>query len=222
MPQLPPALKNLLIIMALVGLAQVALPNIGFNPNQLYLFYPDSYQFQWWQIFTHVFCHGNIGHFIFNGIALFSFGLVVELRLGSQRFLQLFFFAALGAVFFHFAAMGYTIFNQIGTFFPNHAYGYEAVPYGPMVGASGAVYGVMVAFAVLYPNETLMFLFIPYPIKAKYLVPVMVGLDLVLGLGSFSGDNVAHFAHIGGALVGLLMIFIWKKKDRIRMRKFES
>jgi membrane associated rhomboid family serine protease len=88
MPQLPPALKNLLIIMALVGLAQVALPNIGFNPNQLYLFYPDSYQFQWWQIFTHVFCHGNIGHFIFNGIALFSFGLVVELRLGSQRFLQ--------------------------------------------------------------------------------------------------------------------------------------
>lgn len=100
MPQLPPALKNLLIIMALVGLAQVALPNIGFNPNQLYLFYPDSYQFQWWQIFTHVFCHGNIGHFIFNGIALFSFGLVVELRLGSQRFLQLFFFAALGAVFF--------------------------------------------------------------------------------------------------------------------------
>ena len=92
--------------MALVGLAQVALPNIGFNPNQLYLFYPDSYQFQWWQIFTHVFCHGNIGHFIFNGIALFSFGLVVELRLGAQRFLQLFFFAALGAVFFHFAAMG--------------------------------------------------------------------------------------------------------------------
>jgi membrane associated rhomboid family serine protease len=91
-----------------------------------------------------------------------------------------------------------------------------------MVGASGAVYGVMVAFAVLYPNETLMFLFIPYPIKAKYLVPIMVGLDVVLGLGSFSGDNVAHFAHIGGALVGLLMIFIWKKKDRIRMRKFES
>ena len=91
-----------------------------------------------------------------------------------------------------------------------------------MVGASGAVYGVMVAFAVLYPNETLMFLFIPYPIKAKYLVPIMVGLDAVLGLGSFSGDNVAHFAHIGGALVGLLMIFIWKKKDRGRMHKFES
>jgi membrane associated rhomboid family serine protease len=91
-----------------------------------------------------------------------------------------------------------------------------------MVGASGAVYGVMVAFAVLYPNETLMFLFIPYPIKAKYLVPIMVGLDVVLGLGSFSGDNVAHFAHIGGALVGLLIIFIWKKKDRGRMYKFES
>lgn len=214
MSQLPPALKNLLIIMALTGLAQIALPNIGFNPNQLYLFYPDSYQFQPWQLLTHVFCHGNLGHFIFNGIALFSFGLVVELRLGSQRFLQLFLYSALGAVVFHFMYMGYTIYSEVHTLFPNHLYGYEAVPYGPMVGASGAVYGVMVAFAVLYPNETLLFLFIPYPIKAKYLVPIMVGLDIVLGLGSFSGDNVAHFAHIGGAAVGLLTLFIWRRKDR--------
>ena len=117
--------------------------------------------------------------------------------------------------------MGYTIHDKVGTFFPNHAYGYEAVPYGPMVGASGAVYGVMVAFAVLYPNETLLFLFIPYPIKAKYLVPIMVGLDIVLGLGSFSGDNVAHFAHIGGAAMGLGLIFFWKKQDRWRMDKFD-
>ena len=83
-----------------------------------------------------------------------------------------------------------------------------------MLGASGAVYGVMVAFAVLYPNETLLFLFIPYPIKAKYLVPIMVGLDIVLGLGSFNGDNVAHFAHIGGAATGLGLIFLWEKLDR--------
>jgi len=220
MPQLPPALKNLLIVMVLMGLAQVALPNIGFNPFQLYLYFPDSYSFRLWQLVTHVFCHGDIGHFIFNGIALFSFGLIVELRLGSTRFLQLFFISALGAVLFHFAAMAYSLYGEFHTLIPNHLAGYEAIRYPPMLGASGAVYGVMVAFAVLYPNETLLFLFIPYPIKAKYLVPVMVGLDIVLGLGSFSGDNVAHFAHIGGAATGLLMIFVWKRLDRQHYNRF--
>lgn len=220
MPQLPPALKNLLIVMALMGLAQVALPNIGFNPFQLYLYFPDSYSFRLWQLVTHVFCHGDIGHFIFNGIALFSFGLIVELRLGSTRFLQLFFISALGAVLFHFASMAYSLYGEFHTLIPNHLAGFEALQYPPMLGASGAVYGVMVAFAVLYPNETLLFLFIPYPIKAKYLVPIMVGLDIVLGLGSFSGDNVAHFAHIGGAATGLLMIFVWKRLDRQRYNRF--
>lgn len=200
--------------MALMGLAQLALPNTGFESFQLYLFYPDSYQFRIWQLVTHIFCHGGLGHFVFNGLALFSFGVIVEMRLGTQRFLMLFFIAALGAVLVHFAEMGYNIYSQVGTFFPNHVAGFEAVPYGPMLGASGAVYGVMVAFAVLYPNETMVFLFIPYPIKAKYLVPIMVGLDIVLGLGSFSGDNVAHFAHIGGALAGLATILVWKHLDR--------
>ncbi|MFM8996062.1 MAG: rhomboid family intramembrane serine protease, partial [Bacteroidota bacterium] len=110
MPQLPPALKNLLIVMALMGLAQVALPNIGFNPFQLYMYFPESYSFLLWQLVTHVFCHGDIAHFIFNGIALFSFGLIVELRLGSTRFLQLFLISALGAVLFHFAAMAYSLY----------------------------------------------------------------------------------------------------------------
>ena len=111
-------------------------------------------------------------------------------------------------------------YTQVHTIIPNHLAGFEAVNYPPMLGASGAVYGVMVAFAVLYPNETLLFLFIPYPIKAKYLVPIMVGLDIVLGLGSFSGDNVAHFAHIGGAATGLALIFLWKRLDRNRYSRF--
>jgi rhomboid-like protein len=181
----------------------------------LYLFYPDSEYFRIWQLVTHIFCHGGIGHLLFNGLALFSFGAIVEYRLGTSRFLQLFFVAALGAVLVHFSQMGYTLFSHTGTLFPNHAAGFEAVPYGPMIGASGAVYGVMVAFAYLYPNESLVFLFIPYPIKAKYLVPIMVGLDVLLGLGSFSGDNVAHFAHIGGALTGFLLIFAWRKMGKV-------
>jgi membrane associated rhomboid family serine protease len=213
--QLPPGLKNLLIIMVLVSFAQVALPKTGFDVETLYLFYPDSENFRIWQMVTHIFCHGGISHLLFNGLALFSFGAIVEYRLGVSKFLQLFFIAALGAVLVHFSEMAYTIFSHTGTLFPNHAAGVEAVNYGPMIGASGAVYGVMVAFAYLYPNESLVFLFIPYPIKAKYLVPIMVGLDVLLGLGSFSGDNVAHFAHIGGALTGFLLIFAWRKMGKI-------
>lgn len=212
MNNIPNGLKNLLIIMALVALAQVALPKIGFNIEQLYLFYPDSSMFRVWQIFTHVFCHGGIGHLLFNGIALFSFGAIVEMRLGSSKFLQLFFISALGAVFVHFGQMAYLLVSQTGLMFPNHVAGYEAIPYGPMIGASGAVYGVMTAFAMLYPNEKLVFLFVPYPIKAKFLVPGMVVLDLVLGLSSVDGDNIAHFAHIGGALTGVMLILIWRKQ----------
>ena len=80
-----------------------------------------------------------------------------------------------------------------------------------MLGASGALYGVMTAFGVLYPNETMIFLFIPYPIKAKYLIPIIVGLDVLLGVVDLSSDNIAHFAHIGGAIFGFIIIKIWQK-----------
>lgn len=102
MPYIPVGLKNLLIIMALIGLAQVALPRVGIDSFFMYLFYPDSPWFRPWQLITHIFCHGSISHFLFNGIALFSFGAIVEMRLGTQRFLMLFFLSALGAVALHF------------------------------------------------------------------------------------------------------------------------
>lgn len=212
MPQISPGLKNLLIIMSLMGLAQIALPKIGFDTDQFCVYYPDSPNFKLWQLMTHIFCHGGLGHFLFNGIALYSFGAVVETRLGTTRFIQLFFISALGAILLHFSETAWIINNQFGTIIPNIASGIEQIPYPPMLGASGAVYGVMVAFAVLYPNESMIFLFIPYPIKAKYLVPVIVGLDVFLGIGNFSEDNIAHFAHIGGAVAGFLLILYWKQK----------
>ena len=92
--QLPPGLKNLLIIMVLVSFAQVALPKTGFDVETLYLFYPDSENFRIWQLVTHIFCHGGISHLLFNGLALFSFGAIVEYRLGVSKFLQLFFIMA--------------------------------------------------------------------------------------------------------------------------------
>jgi membrane associated rhomboid family serine protease len=83
-----------------------------------------------------------------------------------------------------------------------------------MLGASGAIYGIMVAFAFFYPNEEMIFMFIPYPIKAKYLVPVIVGIDVVFGFSNIEGNPVAHFAHIGGALAGFVTVYIWNRHDR--------
>lgn len=196
--------------MVLGAMAQTALPNIGIDPTNWYLFYPDSNNFRIWQLVTHIFCHGSISHILFNGIALFSFGMVVEYRLGTNKFLQLFFFSGLGAVLLHFLYTAYQIESISGSFFPNIVFGTD-VPYPPMLGASGALYGVMTAFAMIYPNESMIFLFIPYPIKAKYLVPIIVGIDVVMGFIDLESDNIAHFAHIGGALFGLIIVKVWQK-----------
>ena len=106
------------------------------------------------------------------------------------------------------------IYSQTEYFFPNHSVG-SNIPYPAMLGASGALYGVMTAFAVLYPNETMIFLFIPYPIKAKYLVPAIVGIDVILGVLDLQSDSIAHFAHIGGALSGFIIIKIWQKYKKV-------
>lgn len=208
---LPPGLKNILIIMVLGAMAQTALPNIGISPDLWYLYYPDSSNFRIWQLVTHMFCHGGFGHILFNGIALFSFGMIVELRLGTAKFLKLFFVSGFGAVLLHFIWMGIAINSQVGTFFPSMESGLY-IPYPPMLGASGALYGVMTAFALLYPNESMIFLFLPYPIKAKYLVPVIVLLDILLAFLDLESDNIAHFAHIGGAVTGFIFIKIFKKR----------
>ncbi len=207
---LPTGLKNILIVMGLGAMAQYALPNVGIDPSTWYLYYPDSSNFRIWQLVTHIFCHGGLGHILFNAFALFSFGMVVEYRLGTKKFLQLFFLSGLGAVLLHFSYMGLMIYNETGYLFPGRALNLD-IPYPAMLGASGALYGVMTAFGVLYPNETMIFLFIPYPIKAKYLIPIIVGLDVVLGFLDMASDNIAHFAHIGGALFGFIIIKIWQK-----------
>ena len=208
---LPPGLKNILIVMVLGAMAQTALPRIGIDPVQWYLFYPDSDQFRIWQLVTHMFCHGGFSHILFNGIALFSFGIVVEHRLGTNRFLRLFFISGLGAVLIHFLWTAYFVKASTGLFFPNISSDLYQIPYPPMLGASGALYGIMTAFALLYPNESMIFLFIPYPIKAKYLVPVIVAIDVIFGFADLESDNIAHFAHIGGALFGFLFVKIWQK-----------
>jgi rhomboid-like protein len=204
-------------------MAQIALPNINIDPVQLYLFYPDSDAFRPWQLITHMFAHGGFTHFLFNVIALISFGGIIEYKLGTRRFLTLYFISGLGAVLLHYISVGIEVYQLTDTLFPNLSgkaenivlgiqQGTKQVSYGPMLGASGAIYGIMAAFAFFYPNEEMVFLFIPYPIKAKYLVPIILAIDLIFGFTNLENDPFAHFAHLGGALAGFLTVFVWFRK----------
>ncbi|HEY8927742.1 MAG TPA: rhomboid family intramembrane serine protease, partial [Mucilaginibacter sp.] len=159
-------------------------------------------------------------HIIFNMFALFSFGPILEYSIGPKRFLNLYLICGIGAGLLQMAVQAYEVHALIGGF-TTHSATIQAVDplamqklqaiYGyPVVGASGAIFGILVAFGMLYPNMELMMLFIPFPIKAKYLIIFYVGLELYLGYQQFAGDNVAHFAHIGGALFGFLLVRIWR------------
>jgi rhomboid-like protein len=170
-----------------------------------------------------MFAHGGFTHFLFNVIALISFGGIIEYKLGTRRFLTLYFISGLGAVLLHYISVGIEVYQLTETFFPNLdgkaenivfgiQLGTKQVSYGPMLGASGAIYGIMAAFAFFYPNEEMVFLFIPYPIKAKYLVPIILAIDLIFGFTNLENDPFAHFAHLGGALAGFLTVSVWFKK----------
>jgi rhomboid-like protein len=223
--QFPPGLRNIVILIGLMGMAQMALPRIGFDPVTLYLFYPDSNLFQPWQLVTHMFAHGGVSHFLFNVIALISFGAIIEYKLGVRKFLLLYFISGMGAVLLHFGSVAWQVYEMSGSIFPymsglipgdgpvtGLASGSKVVHYGPMLGASGAIYGIMVAFAFFFPNQELVFLFIPYPIKAKYLVPAILGIDLIFGFSNLEGDPIAHFAHLGGAIAGFITVRLWVHK----------
>ena len=200
----------------------------------LHYFASDS--FKVWQMITYMFMHGGLTHIFFNMFALYMFGPILEYSLGSKRFLELYFICGIGAGLLQLAVQAIQVHAIIGGFVLPHAgvtnsqgidmsyfqYGSEAVATklygiynGPLVGASGAIFGLLVAFGMLYPNMELFIMFIPVPVKAKYLVPVYILIELWLGFKQFGGDNVAHFAHLGGAILGFLMIKIWgtRRKD---------
>lgn len=226
--------KNLLIINALVFLAQLT-----FSPwfNETFsAYYPLSGNFQPWQILTHMFMHGDLMHILFNMYALWMFGAWVENQLGQKKFLILYFAAGLGSFFLH-NLVNYIeviqlvehyqltdkVLNEIGSLPPGKYYpdgGYLeqiSLTYNiPMMGASGAIFGVLVAFGMLFPDATLMLLFPPVPIKAKYLIPIFIVLELVFIVSNAPNDNIAHYAHLGGAIVGFFLVRYWKKnKHRV-------
>ncbi|MFV0606520.1 MAG: rhomboid family intramembrane serine protease [Niabella sp.] len=206
----PPAVRNLIMINVLVWVAQI-LYDPRYNITAKIGLWPiGNENFHPWQLITHMFAHaaynqdvfGNpVGgiifyHILFNMFALWMFGRVLENVWGAKRFLIFYFLCGLGSAALH-LGMQYFMGN------PSMA-----------VGASGAIFGVLVAFAMTFPNTELYLLFIPVPIKAKWAVLGLVAIDLFGGISQFSGDNIAHFAHLGGAITGFIILKIWNKNNR--------
>lgn len=231
----PPVVKNLIMINIIMLLAYYAgLQVFGVDLNGILgLYYPKSDRFMPIQILTHMFMHAGIWHLFFNMYALYIFGQILENVWGSQRFLLYYLVCGLGAAFIHEAVIGFQFHQILNTLTPEQTQlvlseGAEVFKSGkvytdinmqalqvllntPTVGASGAIFGVLLAFGMLFPNTQLMLLIPPIPIKAKWFVLIYGVLELYLAI-SQPGSNVAHAAHLGGMLFGFIMIKYWQKR----------
>tara|TARA_B100001093_G_scaffold157_1_gene263 strand:- start:184 stop:915 length:732 start_codon:yes stop_codon:yes gene_type:complete len=230
---MPLVVKNLIIINALFFLSRYTLAtliNIDLN-DSLGLYYFNSPNFKSWQLISYMFMHGGFTHLLFNMFALWMFGAQIENIWGPKRFLNYYLITGFGAAFLHyliihFQVIGlesffsqeqvYSVINS-GTFdrssplFPKAIELYRLY-HTPVVGASGSVFGLLLAFGMTFPNQVIYLNFL-FPIKAKYFV-IMYGLfEFIGGIQNTVGDNVAHFAHLGGMLFGFILIKYWKKND---------
>lgn len=217
----PPVVKNLIIINCLFFMAEALLPNgIGdMLIDKLGLYYWGSEHFRLYQVVTHMFLHGSIGHLFMNMFALWMFGRQLEYDLGSARFLTYYFVTGIGAGLLQMGVSWIEISRlqeaaQAAGMTPYMQNVIAARTDVVTIGASGAVFGVLLAFGMLHPNALIMLLFPPIPIKAKYFVIGYGVLELFLGV-SGSQSGVAHFAHVGGMLFGFLLLRYWKKSGKI-------
>jgi membrane associated rhomboid family serine protease len=215
---LPPVIKNLLIINALFWLAQITVGKELIPIEDIFaLHFFRSEYYRPWQFISYMFLHdpSNFFHILFNMFALWMFGSTLENLWGSKRFMIFYLICGVGAAAVQMVALWYDI-SQVEALFRQGYIGPE-IYYGnlniPTMGASGAVMGIFAAFAFTFPNSQLLILPIPFPIKAKYAMMGLIALDL---FGGFSNrtSGVAHFAHVGGAAVGIILLLIWNKRNR--------
>lgn len=207
----PVVIKNLVIINAIILVAQYVFDGsdlIGDFFQSFALHWTGSEHFRPWQVITHMLMHGGVLHFAFNMLALFMLGSLLERLWGPKRFLILYFLSGLVAALAQLAAY-YVVIQR-----PENA---ELLPLANetgALGASGAVMGVAAAFAYLFPNTPMYIIPIPVPIKAKWLIIGYFIFDLVSGIANQDGDNIAHFAHVGGAITGFILTYYWQKNKR--------
>jgi len=233
--QLPELVKNLLIINILFFVATISLDSYGIDFVKWFgLHQFQSSDFMPHQLITHFFMHANFTHLLFNMFALWMFGKILENVWGAKRFLTYYMITGIGAAFIHLGVSQYEIWNLQSQLNPNDLsillengksllegnQNYTHPSMGklnqlintPTVGASGAVFGILLAFGMLFPN-TLLYIYFAIPVKAKYFVIVYGLLELYAGLSNNPADNVAHFAHLGGMLFGFILLKYWQKNN---------
>jgi membrane associated rhomboid family serine protease len=240
MKKFPPVVLVLIAINALVFAPSLLWPEIGRSiQSHFALYFPKNDDFRLIQFISYMFLHGNEAHIFFNMFALASFGVPLTMIWGWRRFLSFYFATGIGAGIIYTVANYYQFSNAynilIGAGFTDDSIkvlleSFKADPsltskvpekvikslisvyHSPAVGASGAIYGILVAFGVLFPNAKLSLLFLPVPIAAKFFIPAVVLLDLFSGITGFSlfGAGIAHWAHVGGAAIGFLIMYYWK------------
>ncbi|MFD2516855.1 rhomboid family intramembrane serine protease [Salinimicrobium flavum] len=240
MGRMSETVKVLLIINVIFFIGTMSLGDAAYQYFSLWFFKNENFGI--WQVLTHMFMHGSFMHILFNMYALWAFGSPIEQMLGKNKFIFFYFSAGLGAAiihslvnYYHFQA-GFSELLEAGMDPESIQRLLETGQYStgilnsvsqdmlrefytayntPAVGASGAIYGILVAFGMLFPNVELFLLFVPVPIKAKYFIPALIGLDLFSGFTGYSifGGGIAHFAHVGGALFGFIMMWYWKKNQ---------
>jgi membrane associated rhomboid family serine protease len=237
MGRITDTVKALIIVNVIFFIGTLTTGDVSYKLFSLYYF--ESPNFKFWQPITHMFMHGGFGHILFNMYGLWAFGSPLEQRWGRNKFLFFYFSAGIGAALIHTLVNYYQVHSgmdallaaglspaDITDLLINGKYNsaiLSSVPQGtiqslydsyntPAVGASGAIYGVLVAFGLMFPNVALMLIFLPIPIKAKYFIPVIILGDLFFGITG-SPFGIAHWAHIGGALFGFIMAYYWKKNS---------
>jgi membrane associated rhomboid family serine protease len=204
-----PVIKNLVIINTIMLIATWIIGDTMYEKLALFAF--ESPFFKPYQLITHMFMHGDFWHLFFNMYTLMIFGTVLERIWGSKKFLLFYFVTGIGAALCHSLVLHlqYDAFVEAGKIAAA-----TAVLRTPTVGASGAIYGVLLGYGMLFPDNRLQLIFPPVAMKAKWFVIIFGAIELITGLTGMGG-NIAHFAHLGGMLFGLIMILIWKKQNRL-------
>ena len=212
---IPPVTKNIIIINVLVWIMAELRPDFMYETFSL--FYSTSPFFKPWQIVTHMFMHGGFWHIFFNMYTLFIFGCVLERMWGPKKFLLFYFVTGLGAALLHTGVQAVEMqvyMSQAAEGSVSAVQAVHALKMTPTVGASGAIYGVLIGYAMLFPDSVLTLIFPPVSLKAKWFVIIFAVIELVTGIFGMGG-GVAHFAHLGGMLFGWLLIMYWKKKHTL-------
>lgn len=218
MANVPTAIKNIIIINVLI-MVMTSL-NDNFMYEKFALFYPTSPFFHWWQLVTHMFMHGGFWHLFFNMYTLYIFGSVLERVWGTRKFLLFYFVTGIGAALIHTGVE----WIQMNSYMAQAAEGsgaalsaIHAIKMTPTVGASGAIYGVLMGYAMLYPDSVLTLIFPPISMKAKWFVLIFAAIELLTGVTG-TGGGIAHFAHLGGLIFGFLLIWYWKRNHTLYSR----